>query len=53
MLADDAGLLGELALQGVDERLTAPDAAAWQQPVLASALLVADEQDRAAPVQER
>src|SRR6478735_6165756 len=40
------------ALQRVDECLAARDAAPGQQPVLAAALLVADEEDRPAPVQE-
>jgi hypothetical protein len=48
-----ARLLRQLALQRVDERLAARHAAPGQQPVLAAALLVADEEDRPAPVQER
>src|SRR5207245_4286743 len=45
----DADLLGELALERVDEALAGVDAAAWQQPVLLARLLVPAEQDRAAP----
>ena len=50
--ADEARLLGELPLQRLDERLAAPHPSAGKQPVLAPALLVADEEDRPVPAQQ-
>src|SRR6478735_1437931 len=52
-IAHEPRLLRQLALQRVDECLAARDAAPGQQPVLAAALLVANEENRPAPVQER
>src|SRR4029453_12975970 len=49
----DSHLLEQLAPERVDERLARVDAAAWQEPVLASRLLVAAEQDEVLPTQER
>ena len=48
----EARLLGELAVERLDERLAAPHAAAREQPVLAAALLVAAEEDRAVPAEQ-
>jgi hypothetical protein len=46
-------LLGELALEGVDERLPHADAAARQEPVLAALLLMPHEEHPALPPQDR
>src|SRR6185312_10260453 len=49
----DADLLGELAVQRVDETLAAVDAAAGQKPVLLARLLVAAEEHAPLPAQDR
>ena len=51
VLPDETRLLGQLSVQRLDERLAAPDAPARKEPVLAAALLVATEEDRAVPSQ--
>ena len=51
VLPHEPGLLRQLAVERLDERLAAAQAAAGQQPVLAAALLVAAEKDRAVPSQ--
>ena len=52
-LGADADLLGELAVEGVDEALAGVDAAARQQPVLLAVLLVPAEEDARLPAQDR
>src|SRR5712691_3356037 len=47
----DSDLLGELALERVDQALARVHAAAGKQPVLLARLLVPAEQDRPAPVE--
>src|SRR6266545_2171511 len=49
----DPELFDELAVQRIHEALAAVDAAAAQQPVLLARLLVATEEDLAAPAEER
>ena len=49
----DPELLGQLAVERVDEALAGVDAAAGEQPVLAAALLVPAEQQAPLPAQDR
>src|SRR5438093_6196249 len=49
----DPDLLGQLAVQRVDEALPGVDAAPWQEPVLLAGLLVSAQQNAAFPAQDR
>src|SRR5262249_43199674 len=53
VLADDAGLLLQLAHERLDEALPRPDAATREEPVLLSRLFVPCEEDPAVPAQDR